>query len=277
MTRILLPTDFSENAQNAINYATRLFKDEACHFYLLNTYTPLIYSYDYQMSAGGYLGDVIDVVRKNSITKLEEINKKMTAPNHQVHIISSFGVLTDEVDRIIDEHAIDLVIMGTKGATGVKELLFGSNTMHVIKKAKCPVMAIPDGYFFEAPKDLLFPTDYLIDYTEKHLQILKKIAAIYKSKINVLNVSYGSEHTQAEIKNKSTLEKLLIDFNDKYHSLKDQEIDEAINEFQKTTYIQLLVMINNKHSFFENILFKPVIKQLGFHLKTPFLIIPSKA
>jgi len=280
MENILLPTDFSGNARNAINYALNLYKDERCKFYLLNTYTPIIYNYDYRMSAGGYLGDVVDIIRENSIEKLDEIEKELKEnfnnPKHQFETISSFSLLTDEIKDLVDKYTIDLIIMGTKGATGAKEVLFGTNTIHVIKKSKCPVLAVPDGYFFEKPKEILFPTDYKIDYSEKHLQNLKTIVKLFKSKVHVLNVSYGTDLNEKEIKNKEKLNNLLIDFNDAYYRVHDQEIPEAITEFQKSTYIQLLMMINNKHSFFENLFFKPVINQIGFHLNIPFLVIPAK-
>jgi len=276
MIKVLLPTDFSDNALNAIHYAEKLFKDERCTFYVLNTYTPVIYSYDFQMNTGGYLGEVADVIKNNSKSELKKIKDKFLNVKHTVETISSFNILTDEIIDIVNEYDVDLVIMGTKGATGAKEVLFGSNTIHVIKKAKCPVLAIPDGYFFEKPIDILFPTDYKVNYAENQLNMLKTIAAIYKSKVHVLHVSHSRELNQVEINNKLKLEKLLVDFNDTYHSVRDQEIPVAINEFQKSTYIQLLMMINNKHSFFENLFFKPVINQIGFHLNAPFLVIPSK-
>ena len=276
MIKVLLPTDFSENALNAIHYAEKLFKDVKCTFYLLNTYTPVIYSYDFQMNTGGYLGEVSDVIRDNSKSNLKKIKDKFSNANHTVETISSFNVLTDEIIEIVNNHDIDLVIMGTKGATGAKEVLFGSNTIHVIKKAKCSVLAIPDGYFFEKPIDILFPTDYKVDYADRQLNILKTIASTYKSKIHVLHVSHGRDLNQDEIGKKLKLEKLLIDFKDSYNSIGNQEIPKAINDFQKSTYVQLLMMINNKHSFFENLFFKPVINQIGFHLTVPFLVIPSK-
>ena len=280
MKKILLPTDFSDNAQNAINYALNLYKDEACKFYLLNTYTPIIYSYDYRMSAGGYLGEVADIVRENSIEKLEEIEKelkeKFNNPKHKFKIISSFNLLTDEIKDIVSKHKIDLIIMGTKGASGVKEVLFGSNTIHIIKKTKCAVLAVPDGYFFEEPKEILFPTDYKIDYSKKQLKNLETITEIFNSKVHILNVSHGIDLLEFQKTNKAKLEELLTDIKHASHRVDDQPITDAINEFQKTTYVQLLMMINNKHSFFENLFFKPVINQIGFHLNVPFLVIPAK-
>jgi nucleotide-binding universal stress UspA family protein len=53
-------------------------------------------------------------------------------------------------------------------------------------------------------------------------------------------------------------------------------VPEAIDDFQKNNPIDLLVMVNNKHSFFENILFRPVVNEIGFHVKIPFLVIPSE-
>ena len=280
MKKILLPTDFSQNAINAIHYALELFKDEVCTFYLLNTYTPVIYNYDYQMNTGGYLGEVVDVVKKNSISKLEELKKdlkkKYVNNKHSFTIISSFNLLTDEIKDLIKEYDLDLIVMGTKGSSGAREVLFGSNTIHVINKVKCPVLAIPDGYFFEKPTEILFPTDYKVDYTLKQLDVLKLIADRYQSRVHILNVSHGTDLTETENKNKKKLEKLLAEQKHVSYRVDDQEIPQAINEFQGATYVQLLMMINNKHSFFENLFFKPVINQIGFHLTVPFLVIPSK-
>jgi len=280
MKKILLPTDFSDNAKNAIHYALNLFKNEGCKFYLLNTYTPIIYSYDYQMNAGGFLGEITDVVRDNSIHKLNELEKnikeKFHNPKHQFEIVSSFNLLTDEIKDRIEEHAIDLIVMGTKGATGTKEILFGTNTIHIIQKVKCPVLAIPDGHFYEEPKEILFPTDFKIDYSNKKLAILKNIANHFDSRVHVLNVSHGVELNEPETRNKENLENLFLDVRHAFYRVNDQDIPQAINEFQKSTYVQILMMINNKHSFFENLFFKPVINQIGFHLNIPFLVIPAQ-
>jgi len=280
MKKIILPTDFSENATNAVNYAQGLFATTACTFYLLNTYTPMIYNYDYQLNSGGYMGEVLDVVKDNSKQKLEELKQKLQTkynnPKHQFELISSFNLLTDELNEIIAKYNIDLIIMGTKGASGVKEILFGSNTIHVIKKMKCPVLAVPDGYFFEKPKDILFPTDYKVDYSNEHINILKSITKEHQSNVHTLHVSAGRDLNEEESKNKNTLDKLLSNINNTFYTVKDQEIPLAINEFQKSIYIHLLVMIQNKHTFLENLFFKKVINQIGFHLTIPFLVIPSK-
>ncbi|NNC70189.1 MAG: universal stress protein [Flavobacteriaceae bacterium] len=278
MKNIALPTDFSKNSENAIDYALNLFKDEACRFYLLHTYTPIIYSYDFNMSAGNYADDVSEMVKKNAEerlkSQLKKLNKKHKNDKHSFELVTSFNTLTDELKSFTKKHDIELIVMGTKGASGAQEVLFGTNTIHVINKVKCPVMAIPNEYKFEPPVDILFPTDYKIDYDDKHLNIIKAIALNFKSKIHIVHVT-SDELNYEQSKNSVTLERLLLEYDDVYETVRDDYIPEAINSYQNQNQTQLLAMINNKHSFFENLFFKPVISRISLHLKTPFLVIPS--
>jgi len=280
MRKILLPTDFSDNALNAINYALELFKDEKCTFYLLNTYSPAIYSYEYQIANNVYMRDVIPEIKRKSESKLKKIiskvKKMFNNSKHEFIIISAYNTLHNEIKKLTAKYNIDLIVMGTKGASGVKEVLFGSNTVQTIKKAKCPVLAIPSEYEFVKPTQILFPTDYKIDYTDNHLSILKIIAKIYKSQVHILNVSIGKLPSAVEKANEEKLNTLLTNVNDAYYTFEYQEIPQAIGEFMELNEIHLLMMINNKHSFLENLFIKPVIHQIGFHLTVPFLVIPSK-
>ncbi|TYQ00241.1 nucleotide-binding universal stress UspA family protein [Tenacibaculum adriaticum] len=278
--KVLLPTDFSNNAFNAIVYAVELLKEKECIFYLLNTYTPIVYNYDYRMSAGGGLGKLRDVIKDHSVNKLKELKSKLedkyVFTNHSFEIISSFNTFSEEIKERVEELAIDVIIMGTKGASGVKEVLFGSNTVHIIKNSKCPVIAVPDEYSFEKPKNILFPTDFNIDYSEDQLLVYKTIANLYNAKLHILHASRDRDLNSKEKINKEKLQTILGDLKHQTHIVRDQEIPLAINEFQNNHHIELLMMVNNKHSFFENLFFKPVINQIGFHLSTPFLVIPTK-
>ncbi|HLV14266.1 MAG TPA: universal stress protein [Xanthomarina sp.] len=279
MKQILLPTDFSENSWNAISYALQLFKDEVCTFHLLNTYTPIVYHVEYVMLSPSQIG-LEDVVKQQAIISMKKLEQRMieefSNPNHTFISQVVFNTLTLEVADQVKEHQIDYVIMGTKGATGAKEVLFGSNTVHVFKQAKCPVLAVPDGFNYQTPSHILFPTDYEIDYDDNQIKPLVEISKYNEAKINVLNVSYGRELTSDQKKNKVTLFTKFKDLKHEFFSVKSQEVTQAISDFQTTTPTDLLIMINNKHSFFENLFFKSTISQIGFHLNIPFLVIPSK-
>lgn len=285
MKKILLPTDFSENSWNAIVYALQLFKNETCKFYLLNVYTPVIYQTEYlygspALFSGPTQFGVPDPISETSLQSLKDfkdrINKEFDNPKHSFEIRSVFNTLISEIKELVEVKTIDYVVMGTKGATGAKEVLFGSNTVHVFKSIKCAVLAIPQNFKFETPHEILFPTDYEIDYTKKQLQPLIDITSLYISRINILNVSYGYELSEKQEQNKIKLETLFTKTAHLFHSVSNESVPEAITEFQLRARINLLVMINNKHSFFENLFFKSTVNQIGFHLNIPFLLIPSK-
>ncbi len=278
MLKILLPTDFSDNSWNAISYALQLYKNQNCVFTLLHTYTPVIYHSEY-MNNNTFEVDVFNAMVDTSKNKLDALAKKIESqfnnPKHTIAQLSAFNTLTDEISQLYDAGVMDQIIMGTKGASGIKEVLFGSNTIHVINSAKCPVMAIPDAFTFEAPHDILFPSDYHIPFQQKQIQPILAIATAYHARVNVLNVKYQEELTPQQEANRKTLEGYFNNIAHLFHSVDNQNVSEALKSFQMTTKINILVMLNNKRSFFENLFFKSKIKQIGFDLTVPFLVIPS--
>jgi len=279
MKKILLPTDFSDNSINAIRYAIQLFKDEKCTFYLLNAYTPAIYYIEYvplNPDPAGLSASIKDNLLKDLKKIVKKLKVEFNNPNHHFQTIVAFNTLLLEIKEFTKDKSIDFIVMGTKGATGAKEILFGSNTVHVLKNAKCPVLAIPSDFAYENPHEILFPSDYGLDFQEKHIKPIIDIASSHIGRINILNVSYGYDLTEEQEKNRRKLEVYFKNVAHLFHKVIDQEIPEAITMFQQKTRINLLVMINNKHSFFENIFFKSTINHIGFHLNVPFLVIPSK-
>lgn len=278
MKKILIPTDFSDNSWNAIKYAVQLFKDKKCKFFLLNTYTPMIYNVEY-VNIGAASFGLIDTMRETADKKLYEIQLKIEHQfkntNHTYSTISSFNVLTNEIEELYKNHKIDFIVMGTKGATGLSEILFGSNTIHVIKNAKCPVLAIPSGFSFEPPKEILFPSDYEVAFTEKHIKPILDIALLHCSNVNILNVSFGKLLSEKQENNKHKLDLLFNGLEHLFYSESDKNVTEVIANFGLKVPINLLVMLNNKHSFFDNLFFKSKINHIGFHLNVPFLVLPS--
>jgi len=279
MKNILLPTDFSDNSWNAIQYTLQLFTNQKCTFHLLNIYTPVIYDVQYFEVAAAQVGllDAMKASSEEGLKKLlSKINKKFKNKNHTFSTISSLNTLEREVAELYQGNVIDFISMGTQGASGLKEILFGTNTVHIIKNAKCPVLAIPNNFSFEAPHEILFPSDYEINFQEKHIKPIISIAALFSVRIHVLNASYGYDLSKKQEKNKQKLAIYFKHIAHLFHSVSNQNVPEAITNFQLKTRINLLVMVNNKHSFFESLFFKSKVKQIGFHLNVPFLVIPSK-
>jgi len=280
MKNILLPTDFSDNSWNAIKYAVELYKDVECTFHLFNAYTPVIYHVEYVLINPAQFG-LGDSVRDGAQEGLVKLNTRILKEfgdnsNHKFERIARFDTLVSGIKELIVERHIDLIVMGTKGATGAKGVLFGSNTVQVFKEIKCPILAIPSNYGYEAPHEILFPTDLEVNYHTSHLHLLLEIAVSHHARVNAMHVSTGYELTEEQQNNKQQLETMFNCAAFLYHDVRDMEIVDAINEFQIKHKINLLAMINNKHSFFENLFFKNTINQIGFNLSVPFLVIQSK-
>lgn len=277
MTRILLPTDFSDNSFKAITYALSLYKNVSCTFYILNTYMPPVYHTEYILGSPGQIG-LGDMIKEESEKSLKELKTKLEDefknPLHTFITHSAFNMLTNEIGQITEAEKIDLVIMGTKGATGAQEILLGTNTVHVLKNSKCPVLAIPQGFDFEKPKVILFPSDFEVSLTKENLAILLQIVKEHNSEINVMHVFTELKLNPTQTKNRKSLETLLGN-NGLFHDVGSDEIITAINKFQLKVKIDFLVMVQNKHTFFERLFIEPTIKKIGFHVNVPFLVIPQ--
>ncbi|WP_299183829.1 universal stress protein [uncultured Aquimarina sp.] len=279
MKRILLPTDFSDNAYNAIRYAMQFFRNEECTFYLLHTFTPASYTIGYLIENPMPYG-LEDIAMMNSNKEIEHIETKakeeFNNPKHSFERISAFNMLINEIKDTVDRYDIDLIVMGTKGTTGAKEIFIGTHTMYTIKNVTCPVLAVPSGFEFEEPKEILFPTDYYLSPTNKYIPFIKEICNNHTSRLHVLNAYYGIPLNQNQENIKDFIDTYFTDNAHIFHIADGMDVIEAIEDFQKMNIINMLVMVHNKHSFFENLLFKPVINQIAHHANIPFLIIPSE-
>lgn len=276
MKRILLPTDFSENAYNAIDYALNLFKEEACSFYLLHVFSPSIY-YEERTFYDDRKMPLDDENQIDSLRQLNELQerilKKFKNPKHIFVPHSTLGFLVDEIGTMIEKEEIDLVIMGTKGATGAKEVLFGTNTVDVIKKIECPVIAVPSNYTFSALENILFPTDYEIDYRKEQLAELLNIANEYNSAIHILHIGGSSDLSEQQVSNKLKLQKI-VKGNSLFYDIPNGNTVEVIYKFQAKNPMDFLIMIQNKRTFLERLLIKSIVKKIGFTITIPFMVIP---
>lgn len=280
MKKILVPTDFSNNAYSALFYATRLFQNEACHFYILNTFevdTPVLTS-RIDTSKGNKLYQELSNKSQEKLTEtLHSIVRDSEDFNHTFETISISKKLVVTINKTIKSAAIDLVVMGTKGASGVKEILMGSNTVQVIKKIKdCAILAVPDEYDFKKPTEIGFATDFKCLYTKEKLKPLLEIATTFSSNIRVMHIHEEEKLDEQQEYNFVNIKENLQNFNFCIHWIpRFTKKAKLIHQFIENMHIDMLCMSHYKHSLMESILHEPVLKKVGFHLSVPFLVIPE--
>ncbi|MBF8150880.1 universal stress protein [Winogradskyella sp. F6397] len=270
---ILLPTDFSDNAWSAAVYALKLYADVECTFYFLHAWSVSV-----NASRTYITTTYVETVKNDALRQLFELKEMSEAANsnanHSFEVILSKDYLQSAIDVAVEKHKIDLVVMGTKGASKTKEFFFGSNTVNTLKTKLCPTLVVPDEFNFVEPKQIAFPTDFNRFYGDE-LEPLKYLSGIYNSKIRILHITKNSDLTSTQEYNLSMLKVYLENHPHTFHWMPDYaKKTREINDFIDDLDIDILTMINYKHSFIENIMNEPVVHNIGFQPKVPFLVIP---
>ncbi|MHA7843903.1 MAG: universal stress protein [Winogradskyella sp.] len=278
MRNILIPTDFSANAMNALKYASELFKYDKSRFFIMHAYQDEIFE-DEELIKEETLVKVtqhiVDKSQSNLDKVLKDIKKISPNPRHSYSIISANNMLVDEADKIVDEENIDIIVMGTRGNTNDKKLTFGSHTLQVLRYVQCPVLAIPEHYAGSQPRHILFPTNYLIPYKRRELKLLCELAAPYRAVIDMLYVSNSDKLSMRQQSNQNFVKDELCKNEINFKTVKDSSITDAICNYIDENNVDMLVMVNTRHSFFENIFFKSKLDEITLRIDIPFLALQN--
>lgn len=268
--KILLPTDFSDNACSAAVYALNLLENFECTFYFLNAYRPHVPVPEFNSEK------IIDVQKELSelkdMAETTNVNHK-----HRIEAIASQYNLVKAIDTAVERYGIDFIVMGTKGTTGAKEIFYGSNTVNVINKVKdCPVLVVPDEFDYEAPKYIAFPTNFCRSFTKKEMGHLKRLASLYGSKYRIVHIATEKEMDKNQKQNQHELNSFLSKFEPSFHWLPDYTSKKkAVTDFIDEMDVNLLAMVNYRHSFIEKIVRERIVKKIGFGPIVPFFVIPE--
>jgi len=280
MLSILLPTDFSENSMNAITYALEFFKYQRTTFYFMHAYQNEFYDHE-ELTSREVFNDVLEGIRNESNANLENLIRevKKIAPNPRFiyHTISAYNTLVEEANLIADGKNLDLIVMGIKGKSDERHIVFGSQTFQVLKYVKCPVLAIPSGYNNTQPKRILFPTDYMMPYKRRELKLLSILAKSYRSCIDILHVSTSRKLSIRQEDNKDFIANVLGDNEVNFCHEDSKKIADTIKTYIKEKSIDMITMVNTQHSFLEDMLFPSNIDKVSMDLKIPLLAMQNMA
>jgi len=278
MRKILVLTDFSDNATNALAYACELFKYDITEFFIMHAYQDEIYAEDTLMTREALQKSAL-AISKKSKTELESvlnhIQKTYPNPYHTFNCISSNNILLDETDKIVDEQNIDLIVMGTHGKANDKRLTFGSHTLQVLRYVCCPVLAIPENYKFKHLKHILFPTDFMIPYKKRELKLLCEMVSPYGAEVDVLHISKSNTISLRQEDNQNFIKDELCESKINFMTINAKNISKAIQKYLKEKPMDMLVMVNTRHSFLENILFQTTIDNISLNTEIPFLALQN--
>ena len=233
MKNVLLPTDFSENSWNAIKYAIHFFNAIECGFYLLhvnslNNFIPQ----DEALTIDSYYleNTYIKPAKQKLRSFVKRISKlKPNKDKHKFFVLTETGFFIDSIRRIIKEKEIDFIVMGTKGASGLNEIILGTNTADVITKVKCTTLAVPENAEFVPPKEIAFPSDLNLTYNLDILHPLLDIVEHFKAFLRILHINKNKRDLERELNQNITLLKdYFTDIKSSFHYLTNKKVEDAV-------------------------------------------------
>lgn len=277
---ILLPTDFSANARNAIDYALYLLEKEACIFYVLNAFgigTTNIGNAIGKVNNKQLYGAAKEKSERNTTALVAELKSKNQNPLHRFEGLSIADSLLNAIGKNVIDRNISFVFMGTKGSSALKEVFMGSNTVRVIKHIDfCRLIAVPENRSFTKPNRIAFATNFEHVYAAEELSPLLDLAKLCTSEIIILHVETGTKLTSHQKNCKYLLMERLKNTPHRFVAVEtDSNISSAIQSFiSQNKEVGMIALANYWHSFFERLTKENVINRIAFTTEVPLFIFP---
>lgn len=272
--RILIPTDFSENARAAIDYAFKIFGTAGVEYHIVNVYSEPHTSADMLVS-------IVDLLEKESKSDLNKEVDSLRAnyPDRDLNLVqhSVYGSLSTVLEKIVSESDVkfEYIVMGTTGASGLKKVFLGSNASDVLKKRIAPTLVVPPS----ARKDL---SQILVgfDATELNgtnlLQPLLSLINKHKSEIKFAHVSESKKVTKEFAANAGAkLDPVFKETGYEFLNIQSESIANGILDHAHHTKADLLVMIYRQHNFFERLFKESQTQKMAMMTDVPLLVIPE--
>jgi len=270
MKTILVPTDFSKEAENAAKYAMELAscykKAKVIFFHVYSI--PTMPVADVPLMPGPF-----DEMETESNKLLKSFATKFNDANIDTELIVSQGFVVDEILFLQKKRRIDLVVMGITGA-GKSKNLSGSNTISVMKSSKHPVLIIPVDTQFKKPERIALACDYTATVSDEVVQKIKEYSKLFNAKLLIFDilrkaelVSY--EKAVAEVNLENSLEEI-------EHSLyfpSGDNVPEEINSFIIKNKADMLIMIPHNYTFLRGLFHHSNTKEMALHMHIPLLCI----
>lgn len=275
MKTILVPTDFSDNAKNALDFAIEIAKKHESKIFLVHTnhYDMAASSLPPELEAQQFMQ-----LQKMTQHKLNDLQAEVNKQGVECKALLEVGPLNDVLEEIATRKRAHLIVMGTQGASGLQETFFGSNTGHLINHTKTPVLAVPSDYKFNSFEKVVFTTNYErksgIDFKK-----LVELTHLFNSSIKILHVANGELSYAEEEKHLTKFEE---EMKEKYPEAKiasqmmyGDETENIMTDFIKREHVNLVGFTTKHRNFIERLFgTKSITKKMIYHTTVPIIAFP---
>jgi nucleotide-binding universal stress UspA family protein len=273
MKTIIIPTDFSPAATNAVNYGVDMALAIDASVLLLHVYNiPIAY------------GDVplallsVDEMKDAAETNMERLKKDLehvTSGKLVIDTTTRLGNVVDELEEVCADLHPFAIVMGTAGSSAVERTLFGSNTLSAIKHLAYPVICVPKGKEYgKGLRKIGLACDFREVADTTPVAEIKEFVKEFHAQLFVLNVDHDNKGLKADTPEQSVLlHTALEEMHPEYHFITHKDVEEGINEFAEKNDLDLVIAIPKKHKLLEGIFKKSSTKQLVFESHVPVMCV----
>jgi nucleotide-binding universal stress UspA family protein len=271
MKTIIVPTDYSENAWNAAEYAAALARRTHARLIIYHAFVfPVILT---EVSTYEFIS--LEEMRNEHLEKLSELQQKLVEKYRiDVECESMPGSLTDEMEGFFEKSKADIVVMGLRGNNPLSNLVMGSATSYFLQKACFPMLIIPHKALFQTIDRILFACNSHFVANPATLKPMQDIAASFNARVEVLTVGEpvlaGIEEEQP-----GNLERLLDTIKHNYTYLEGNDVEATISQEIENIEADMLVMIPRKLSLISHLLERSHTHAMAFLSEVPLLALPE--
>lgn len=277
MKNILLPTDFSETAHHAFEYALHLAETLEARITLAYIYPKFPLEWNYAVPP---VTDVLDAERvEDALQRFESYQREAQlrlGKQIPIQLLIEPGDPVTEIVRLSRLPKVDLIIMGTRGAGSEAENVFGSITAAVIQRSFAPVLAIPAACTFRPVRHLMYATTFETEDLSL-MDDLLEFARFFGAHISCVHVEASQKAWyQMEFK---FIERI---YNHKSHwhllrffSFNHSDIQAGLNQFIQDTDVAIAAILTHRKGIFDRLLGKSFSKELVLHTQIPLLLFPT--
>lgn len=279
MKKILIPTDFSKNSKNSIRYAVDLFKENPCQFFIL--YINIEGSNITEKPVYEFGTNVLVEIEPKAIShKLKDLEKFIASlsskkEHHHFTTMREQGYFLTTIRKHIQEKEIDLIIMGTRGASELKEFFIGTRSGDVITKIECDVLVVPDKAKFKNFKQVVIPIDFEVDFDDS---ILRKIANNLNSEKAQIKLLYVTKSQmplfeEIELQQKQLVQRLSEKLPNpiSFHRVVSKQIEDGIQIFAESMNADLIIMISKDYGLIHRSFLDTTVEEVSFNTSIPLL------
>ncbi|MBS1556666.1 MAG: universal stress protein [Bacteroidetes bacterium] len=270
MKRILVPCDFSDPAVQAFKFAVELALKSRGEIYLLNVVEVPVMHETVLMPTLYFEQSLMNEMKEAAGKKFQKMKDKWAGEGVTVSTYVEFGSIITTIRQFIDEKKIDLVVMGTHGATGAREFLIGSNTEKIVRTSSVPVIAIKKSTKLSNIKSIVFPNDLSLE--NEHLTLkVKELQNFFKATLHIVYIN-SPAFFQRDVETKVKLKDFAKRFMLKDYTLNvfnDVDQENGVNNFTKEVKGDLIAMATHGRRGISHLVSGSIAEDVVNHVDCP--------